>query len=103
MITNEEKGFLKGLFLGVLGVVLLVIAFGDYVPAVVRMIWPNSAKFKNIPVHEDSIFDEHIVGEIPHEQFSKTHVCEIWNGEQPAPMSGIFTYDIVTESWIWCQ
>lgn len=102
-----NKNLLKGILLGIVISILIAFAFAaiyDYCPNVARLIWSDYyTKFKNIPIHEDSIFDENdIVGEIPLEQFSKTHVCEIWDGE-PTQLSGLFTYDFDTETWIWCQ
>ena len=100
-----KKNFFKGLIIGMMIVNVVVIAFGaiyDYVPSLAQKIWPDSVKFKKIPIHEDNIFDDEIIGEIPMKYFSKTHVCEIWDGE-PHMISGLFTYDFETDRWIWCQ
>lgn len=65
--------------------------------------WFRPVKHKiEIDIHEDNIFDDSIIGSIPMEYFSKTHVCELWDGE-PTQLSGLFTYDFDTDQWIWCQ
>ena len=100
-----NKNFFKGMIAGVAIVIVIVIALGaiyDYMPEMAQKIWPDSVKFKTVSIHEDNIFDDTVIGEIPMQYFSKTHVCELWDGD-PAMVSGIFTYNLDIDQWIWCQ
>ena len=100
-----KKNFVLGMLLGASIIIAIIIALGaiyDCVPSVARMIWPESAKFKEIDIHQSDIFDEEIIGSIPMNYFTKTHVCELWDGE-PTTVFGLFTYDFDIEQWIWCQ
>lgn len=100
-----NKKFFLGIVVGIIIMIATVVILGyiyDYEPSVAQVIWPNSVKFKNVPIHEDNIFDETIIGSIPMEYFTKTHVCEIFDGE-PMMVSGVFTYDFDLDKWIYCQ
>ena len=102
-----KKNFGIGMLFGALIVVLIVIALGaiyDYNENLAKVIWPDSRKFTEIPIHEESIFDENIIGAIPAKYIDKTHVCELLpEGRTPYEFSGIFTYDFDVNRWIYCQ
>ena len=100
-----NKNFFIGVVCGIVMIITVVVALGaiyDYVPEVARIIWPDSIRYKEIEIHQESIFDEEVIGSIPMNYLTKTHICEIWDGE-PKMVSGLFLYEFDTDEWVWCQ